>query len=336
MSGVVRVAVVGCGYIGAYHARAAQNASGAELVAAADTNPDALAAFAAKTGVARTTTDPESLADDPDVDAVVICTPNAFHCPLAKRYLTAGKHVLVEKPMAMNAAEAEEMAAAAEEHDRRLVVGHMWRFDPEAQFLRRAVRDGLLGDVIKTKGYGIHTLWGPAGWFTVKEQAGGGALVDMGVHALDTVRYILGDPAPKSVFARIGTHYGRYDVDDSGVLVVVWDSGTTSIIESGWWHPHMDGPEAATQVFGTKGYGRIFPGELRLELAGQPGVFTPKLPEREEHCAQFVYDGQMSHFVTCVRRGRTPKPGAAEGLTIMRILDAAYRSAETGAAITLG
>ena len=331
----VRVAVIGCGFIGRYHARAVKACADAELVAAADVNAHALAAFGEELGVGRRTTAPESLADDPDIDAVAIGVPNAFHLPLARRFLEAGKHVLLEKPMAMNTAEALQIQDAADKHDRRLLIGHMWRFDPEARFLRRAVKDGLLGRIVKTKGYGIHTLWGPSGWFAQKELAGGGALADMGVHAIDTVRYLLGDPQPTSVYARIGTHYGSYDVDDTGVIVITWDTGTSSIIESGWWQPHMDGPEGATQLFGTRGYGRIFPTELRLELAGLPGRFQPKVPEREDHCAQFVYDGQMAHFVQCVRLGRTPVPGGAEGLVIMKIVDAAYRSAETGEAVAI-
>lgn len=335
MAEQVRIAVIGCGFIGGYHGRAVLNTPDAVLVAAADVNADVLSAYAKKHGVARTSTDPEAFAADPDIDAVAIGVPNAFHLPLALRYLEAGKHVLIEKPLAMDTAEAERIAAAAAAHDRRLLVGHMWRFDPEVHFLRKAVKDGLLGTIVKTKGYGIHTLWGPSGWFAQKKLAGGGALADMGVHAIDTVRYLLGDPEPVSVYARIGTHYGTYDVDDTGVLVIVWDSGTTSIIESGWWQPHMDGPEASTQLFGTKGYGRLFPTELRLELAGRPGVFTPKLPEREDHCAQFIYDGQMAHFVECIRTGRTCKPGAREGLAVMRIVDAAYASAQAGTTVSI-
>ena len=329
----VRVAIVGCGFIGHYHGRAAQNSASAELVGAADPNAEALKAFGEKLGVTRLVASAEELAADPEVDAVAIGVPNKFHLPLARLFLEAGKHVLVDKPMAMNAAEGEEMAALAAKHDRRLLIGHMWRFDPEAQFIRRAVKDGLLGDIVKTKGYGIHTLWGPSGWFTQKELAGGGALADMGVHALDTVRYLLGDPAPKSVYAKIGTHYGRYDVDDTGLLVIEWETGTVSTIESGWWHPHMDGEEGSTQLFGTKGYGRLFPTELRLQQAGLPGLFKPVVPEREDHCAQFVYDGQMDHFATSILRGKTCVPGPDEGLAVMRIVDAAYESSRTGEAV---
>lgn len=336
MSEQVRVAVIGCGFIGGFHGRALLNTPDAILYAAADVNADTLGAYAKKYGVARTSTDPEAFVDDPDIDAVAIGVPNAYHLPLALRYLEAGKHVLIEKPMAMNTEEGLKIAAAAKANDRRLLVGHMWRFDPEMQFLRKAVKDGLLGRIFKTKGYGIHILWGPTGWFSQKKLAGGGALADMGVHAIDNARYLLGDPEPVSVYARVSTHFGNYDVDDTGVLVITWDDDTTSIIESGWWQPHMDGPEGATTVFGTKGYGSVFPTELRLELAGHPGVFKPVVQERDDHCAQFIYDGQMEHFTTCIRTGRDPVPGADHGLAVMRIVDAAYASAESGEVVRIG
>ncbi len=331
MTNKIGIAVIGCGYIGTYHARAIQSAAGAELVAAVDPDAQRRDEFGRALGLTRLLSDPAELLTDPAVDAVVVAVPNALHKPLANSFLEVGKHVLVEKPMALDTEEAQQMAKLAHANDLRLLVGHMWRFDPEAQFLRNAIVEGLLGRVIKTKGYGIHALWGPSGWFTERAKAGGGALADMGVHAIDTVRYILGDPAPQSVYARIGTYYGNYDVDDSGILMIEWEGGTTSIIESGWWQPQMSGPEAATEVYGTKGYGRIFPSELRLKIAGLNGVFTPKVPERTEHCAQFIYDGQMQHFVNCIKRGKNCNPGPDHGLAIMKIVDAAYRSAESGA-----
>jgi len=186
---------------------------------------------------------------------------------------------------------------------------------------------------VKAKGYGIHQNWGPAGWFVKKELAGGGALVDMGVHAIDSVRYLLGDPEPESVYAVIGTHYGDYDVDDSGVLVIRWAGGNTTVIESGWWHPHMDGPEASSQLFGEKGYARVFPTMGRF--ADEPRPWTPRFPTREDHCDQHIYDGQMAEFAAAVQEGREPVPGAAEGLVVMKVCEAAYTSARENRVVAI-
>jgi predicted dehydrogenase len=195
-----------------------------------------------------------------------------------------------------------------------------------------------LGQIIRTKGYGVHTRWGPAGWFTQKVFAGGGAMADMGIHALDTVRFLLGDPKPASVYAKIGTYYKEFDVDDTGVIIVEWENGTVSYIESGWWQPHCDGPEAATQLYGTKGFGQLFPTRLELLNASTQQVDVVESGSefpRKEHCPQSVYDTQMAYFIDCIRKNKKPNPGGAEGLTNMKIVDAAYKSSKTAKAVTI-
>jgi predicted dehydrogenase len=145
----------------------------------------------------------------------------------------------------------------------------------------------------------------------------------------------LGDPLPKKVYAKIGTYYGDFDVDDSGIIMISWDNGTESIIESGWWQPHTDGPEAATGLYGTKGYANIFPTYLKYKVGGLPGKFDAKLPEKKEHCEQSMYTRQMEHFIDCVRTRKQPVPGFTEGQIILEIVDAAYKSAQTGEVVNL-
>ncbi len=335
MSTTVRVGLIGCGFIGDYHARAINACSQAVLVAAASRTQASLERFCSQFTVPVTTTDPSRITRASDIDAVVIATPNFLHAPQAIDALRHGKHVLVEKPMAMNYAEARRMVQAASQAKRYLQIGHMWRFDTEVRYLHDVIASGRLGRITKTKGYGIHVHWGPMGWFTKKKEAGGGALIDMGVHAIDTASYLLGDPEPISVYAKIGTFYGPYDVDDTGVVMIEWAGGTVSLVESGWWHPYMDGPEAATQVFGTEGYGRIFPAELHYQVGTAHGVFRPVLPDRKDHCEQGMYDLQMEAFIQSIINETTPSPDGAHGAMIMRILDAAYASARTGKAIRL-
>ncbi|MBM4371627.1 MAG: Gfo/Idh/MocA family oxidoreductase [Deltaproteobacteria bacterium] len=330
----VRFGVAGLGYIGGYHARGAAAAPHALLVAGCDPDPEKRAAFAARHPGVRLYEEAAAMAGDPGVDAVAVGVPNAHHLPLGELFLRGGKHVLMEKPMALDAAQAEHLAAAARDAGRTLAVGHMWRFDPEARYLRDLVAEGRLGRVVKTKGYGIHAKWGPAGWFTRKALAGGGALIDMGVHAVDTVRFILGDPRPLSVYARIGTYFGDYDVDDTGLLAITWEGGATSVVESGWWHPHMDGPEAATQLFGTGGYARMFP-TMYVPIAKDAAPVRPKFPPREEHCAQSLYTDQVEELALAVLDGRKPLNGPDVGLAVMRICDAAYRSSAEGRVVEL-
>jgi predicted dehydrogenase len=309
----LRVALLGAGWIMDFHAGAVRAHPGAELVAAANWREPSLEAFARRHGIARTTTDWRELATDPEVDAVVIGTPNALHAEQAVACLEAGKHVLVEKPMARTLAEADAMLAAAASSGSRLMVAHCWRFHDDVIGLRDRVAAGELGEVVKTRGYGLHASWGPAGWFTDPELAGGGALLDMGVHAIDTTRFVLGDPLPERVSATVGTRYGDYAVDDDAILLVSWSNGANSIIESGWWQPHVAGLEAETEVYGTGGYARIWD---RAEL-----------PDGEEHCTQAMYSAQMAEFVEALAAGRQPRPDGEDGRVVMRVVELAYAAA---------
>lgn len=333
----MKIAFAGTGLISGVHAGAAQKLPDVTLQAVVNHRPESMAAFAAEFGIPRQYANVANLLKDGDVDALIVCTPNYLHAPQSIAALEAGVHVLVEKPMAMNAAEAEAMLAASRKSGALLMVGHVWRFDPEVRWLREQIAAGWLGKIVRTKGYCVHVNDGPAGWFTQRKFAGGGAVADMGARALDTVRFLLGDPQPVSVYAQIGTYYNDFDVDDTGVIIVNWDQGTTSDIEAGWWQPHTGGPQAATQLYGTAGFGRIFPSYLEIPNADKSDVerIDPGFLPVGERDKREKFGTQMSRFLECVREGRKPHPGGAEGLVNMCLVDAAYKSAKTGQVITL-
>lgn len=329
----IRLAFTGTGYIAKIHARAAQKNPDVELVAVANHRPDSMAAFAAQFRIPRQYATVEEILEAGNVDAISINTPNYLHAVQSIAALRAGVHVMVEKPMAMNVAEARFMLEASQESGALLMVAHCWRFDEEAVWLKQQVAAGRLGRIIRTKGYGVHANWGPEGWFTKNQCAGGGALVDMGIHAVDTTRFLLGDPRPASVYARIGSYYQDYDVDDTGVMLINWEGGAVSYIESGWWQPHMDGPEASAQLYGTGGFGELFPTHLKLAdpITRQVQAVDAGYPyPRQAHCQQSMYDAQLAYFISCIREGRTPVPGGLEGYANMQIVEAAYVSARDG------
>ena len=334
----LKVAIIGSGNIGHIHARAVLNTPGLALIAAVDNQPDRLAAFAAEFKIPHQYSSVEELLKSGGLDAAVIGVPNFLHAPFAIAALKAGVPVMVEKPMATSAAEAEQMAEASQKSGAALMVGHCWRFDKEVGWLKQQVQAGRLGKIIRTKSYGVHVHWGPPGWFTQKN-AGGGALPDMGIHAIDTARFLTGDPQPVSVYARLGTYYKDFDVDDTGVILIAWDNGVTSYVESGWWQPHADGPEASTQLYGLAGFGQVFPTRLELpnvkerkiEVITDPSFTFP----RTEHSPQEIYNAQMASFAASIRSGQTPVPGSREGLVNIKIIDAAYQSAQTGKVVEL-
>jgi Predicted dehydrogenases and related proteins len=265
------------------------------------------------------------MANDREIDAVSIMTPNALHYQIAIEMIKHGKHVLVEKPLSINSELAAEMVSSARKYDVILATGHMWRFHKDVQYIRKAIDEGLLGDIIQTKSYGVHLRWGPDGWFAQKSLAGGGALIDMGVHAIDTTNYILGDPQPKSVYAAIGTKYRDIDVDDFAQIMVKYKNGMVSLFESGWNYPFISGMEASTEIWGTKGYARIFPTFLNIRIAGKWGRFS--LEENEEHDSVDPYGRQIDSFIDAIL-GRGEYHTAYDvGLNVMKIVDAAYKSA---------
>lgn len=334
----IKLAITGTGFIAKVHARAAQKLPDVELVAVVNHRTESMAAFAAQFGISRQYLDVETLLRDGGVDALVIGTPNYLHAPQTTAALKAGVHAMVEKPMAMNAAEAEGMLEESQRSGALLMVAHCWRFHPQVRWLRGQVEAGRLGEIVRTKGYGVHVNWGPGGWFTQKRWAGGGALADMGIHAVDTTRFLSGDPQPASVYAHIGTHYTDFDVDDTGVIIVTWAGGVVSYLEAGWWQPHTDGPEGAAQLYGTRGFGQVFPTYLAIPGAERSDIekVEPDFPAaRDSHASQSMYDAQMEYFMACIHRGQTPRPGGLEGWTNMRVIDAAYESAHTGQAINL-
>jgi len=313
----LRIALLGTGWIMDFHARAVLEHPGAELVAAANWREPSLGRLAERHGIGRTTTDWRALAADPGVDAAVVGTPNALHAVQAIAFLEAGKHVLVEKPMAPTVAEADAMVAAARGSGAFLMVAHCWRFHPDVRALRGRVEAGELGDIVKTRSYGGHAGWGPSGWFTDPALAGGGALVDMGVHAIDTTRYLLGDPEPVRVCAAVGTRYGPYPVDDDAVLLLTWDNRVTSVVEAGWWQPRLGGLEADTELYGTGGYARVW------DMTEPPPGY--------EHCTQPMYSAQLAEFVDGVSAGRQPRPSGEDGRVVVRVVEQAYASARDAA-----
>lgn len=160
----------------------------------------------------------------------------------------------------------------------------------------------------------------------------------MGVHAIDAARFVLGDPAPRSVFARMGSYYGGYDVDDTGLIVINWANDVFSTVEFGWRQPHSEGIVGSTHFYGRGGYARLFP--TRLTRTDKQRDQTEPLPAANiaglEAVFAEMYRAQLQHFLNCIESASQPMPGAREGYVIMRIVDAAYESSRSGQVVVLG
>lgn len=351
MPTTLRFGVLGAGQISRVACREINQHSRAKVAAIADPHPERLAELAEELPGVRTYADNAALLSDAAVDAVFIATPNVFHAPLALAALAAGKHVLVEKPFAMNATEAAEVVAAAERAERHLSVGMNLRFNPDAQRVAQLVGQGALGDVYHAKAFWFRRAGIPklGTWFCSKALAGGGALYDIGVHLLDLALFAMNRFDPLSVSGQTYTSFGQrglgeggwgmserahpeFDVDDAATALLRFAGGATLTLDVSWAVHQKEADRMNVLLHGTDAGAGLFPGEL-YRYGPEPGAYEhaplPASPLTYPHRSRF------HHFIGCVLGSETPCVTPAQALAVQRILDAIYESSRLGREVML-
>jgi predicted dehydrogenase len=276
---------------------------------------------------------------DKRIDAVSICLPNHLHAPAAIAAFQAGKHVLCEKPLATNLADARRMVEAGRKARRVFMVHFNQRFSPEAQFLKRVIDEGQLGDIYVAR-CGWIRRWGIPGreWFNRKAQSGGGALIDIGVHVLDLALWFMGHPEPLSVSGNTYTHFGPsvdpgFDVDDHAVGFIRFRNGATLSLEASW-AGHVEGEAIFFDLRGTRGGARrqgSYQGDYRIfQTVG--GTFVDITPRQ----ALDPVPSPQQAFAATILHGKPNLAPGEQGLATQRILDGIYRSAASGREVRLG
>jgi len=340
MAAKVRIGIIGTGAIarGAHMANYAK-LDDVEIVAVCDADEKAMNAAAEQYGVPKRYADYRDIAADPDIDAVSVCTPNFMHKDPTVACLRAGKHVLVEKPIAMNAAEGAEMVRAAEESGRVLAVGLHFRYDPSVEALRRFRDEGGFGDVYYSR---VHILRrrGIPGWgcFGDKARQGGGAMVDIGVHYLYIALYVMGFPKPVSAAGAIWDRFGskppgvapwgvwdheNFTVEDYAAAFVRFEGGMAMSIEASF-AANIEGC-SNVWIMGDRGGAQLEPLKIYREEFGMLTDSTPGwMPKNDCHASE------IRDFVAAARGEGAAGVTGAEGLAVTRIIDAVYRSAELG------
>ncbi|HEX7632191.1 MAG TPA: Gfo/Idh/MocA family oxidoreductase [Lacunisphaera sp.] len=343
------VAVLGAGAIGGEHIASFKEHPAARVVAVAETSPERGRATADRHGVAEVVTDYRQLLARPDIDVISIALPNYLHAPVALQALRAGKHVMLDKPMATNQRDAVRLASEAKKRGLLLMVGQNQRFTPEVQTARQLITQGVLGDVYHAK-----TAWQRrsgipriGSWFTQKKYAGGGCTYDIGVHALDRCLYLMGEFEALAVsgqtYAQLGPRgqgegrWGKseidparpFDVEDLSLALVRLKSGRTVLLETSWAGHQAEADYNHTRLFGTEA-GLDFP-PLRLHRAGRHGYAS----ETVTALPPLVNPNRMVHFVDCLLGRAKPFVTTAESVAIQRILDAIYLSARLGREVRL-
>lgn len=315
----VRVAVIGAGGIGATHLRAyAAWPERCELVGLADVDGNAAAAKAAAYAIPAFTHVPTML-DELRPDAVSICTPPKFHLPIAQEVARRGIACLCEKPPARTVAETEAMIVAFQEHGAPLQFAFCHRFHEPIRQVRALIEAGTLGTVVQIDNrFGFRFDRAGSSWFTDRETAGGGILIDTLVHSLDIFRVLAGDIV--RVNALISSTL-PIDVEDSASLQVLSDRNIMGAFACSWVTPVS---EAQVRVWGTEG-------EAIVDYAAQSGARYRVAGDADWTVLPFDapdrFVRQAEVFLTSVRDGSAPHPGPADGLAVMQAIEAAYQSA---------
>ncbi len=358
----IKIGIVGAGGMARYHVPGFRSA-GAEVVALADTVPEARARAAAAYGIAETYAGlDEMLAARKDLDAVSVITPNKFHLPLSLRALEAGKHVFCEKPPALCAADAARMADAAKSAGRVLEFNFNNRARPEAFALMEYVRAGEVGRInsaqaVWCRRYGVP---GFGGWFTDKSVSGGGPVIDL-LHMLDLAIYFMGYPEPEWVLAQTFRDFiddrdfrgpwgipdvpgGKIDVEAACHGFVRFKTGQVVSLRSSW--AEMTEREVVTVTFqGTKAGGcieRLFDRDgIDATSHDRCELYTVEHGRHVDRRIQVPQDESMGrlrsaeNFVRVLEGREEPLNTPGQAVKLMRIVDALYASAEQGRPIQL-
>jgi len=342
----LRAGVIGLG-MGQWHAGEWNSNPHAELVAIADQDESRLTQVGEKHKVSARYTNALEMIKKESLDVVSVATPNKSHAPLVIAALKAGCHVLCEKPMAMNAGEAKAMISAAKKAKRRLMINFSFRFTPASWALKKEVDGGILGDV-----YFGRTVWmrrrgmpGFGGWFGTKALSGGGPLIDLGVHRLDLALWLMGYPKPVWVMGSTYNHLGSakarkehktFDVEDLAVALIKFDTGASLELTASWAANIKENELMETRILGTKGgiiqknlnEGYEFESEIYVERNGYQYDMKPR---SINDCPSSI-----RHFADCIVNKKPHIASGEEGLIVMQILDAIYKSAKTGKPIRVG
>ncbi len=349
----IKVGIIGVGGIADAHLRAYKQYPQVQIVALADTREDRLAQVAEQYNVANTYTNYEDLVQQDDIDIVSVCTPNFLHAPASIAALKAGKHVLCEKPLARSASEGEAMVRAALEARRVLKVSFNHRARGDVQVLKRQIDAGSLGRVYHAKATWMRRAgipgWGQ--WFFNQELAGGGPLIDLGVHVLDMAMFLMGDPEVLSVSAATYSELGPrgrgfwnnavselpYEVEDLATAFIRLADGSTLNLEASWAVYGRNNDAFGVTLYGTEGGADIdiqnYATEDTLaiysDFGGVPAETRPRVAKGDGHTTV------VGEFLQIIESGDWSNHVGRDALKRTYIIDACYRSAREGREILI-
>ncbi len=334
----VKIGITGAG-IGQVHARGFRTSPDAEIIAVCDLNRARAQKMADEYGIPEVYTDHQEMLERANIDAVSICTPNSLHAPQVIAAFEAGKHILCEKPLSINAVEGAKMVEAGKRSGKVFMMGFNNRFRGDTTYLKQLIEQGELGDIYYAKTGWVRRkcLHWLSGWFSTKSLSGGGPLIDIGVHVLDLTLWLMGNPKPVSVMGSSYAQFGPtkfegtdmiYDVEDLAAGFIKLENGATVFLEASW-ESHIEKEALYTQLIGTEGGAEFNPLRIYKDMNGCPADIVPQFPQIKGH------EGECQHFVACVKGDTECISTGEHGLHVMQILDAIYESAKIGKSVDI-
>ena len=330
----VRVGIVGLGWVSqVFHLPLLTKFSDVEVVAVCDKDKARVRMIADKFGVPKTYHDYEQLLASEELDAVFVCTSTDAHLPVALASLKAQRDVFVEKPIARHYAEAVQMAEAAKQHKRKLMVGMNNRFRPDTMILKSFIEKGELGKVFYSKAGWLRKLSNDNPWITRKDKSGGGVFLDLGIVMLDLNLWMLDFPPVERVSATMHRHKTK-SVEDSCLAFVHVKNGATIILEVSWSLQSAE-DYFYCDFFGSDGSAMINPLRIHKQLHNNLVNVTPMKTETPFNLHKKSYENELKHFIGAVRGHHAVISTGDEAVHRMKIVEAIYESAQKGKEIKI-
>ncbi|QBD78869.1 Gfo/Idh/MocA family oxidoreductase [Ktedonosporobacter rubrisoli] len=333
---MVRIGMLGCGFLATFYMQGLAEVPNQQVVTVYGRDKGKAAAFAQRWNIPESTDDMEAVAAREDVDLVIIALPNALHLPATRLIASHKKHIACTKPLARNAEEARQMLEAVQQAGIIHCYGETEVFSPAVIRAKSLIDEGSIGRILTVRSREAHA--GPhAPHFWNAEEAGGGALLDMGCHTIEAARYFIGkDIKPVEVLAWGDTmvHTDKTTAEDNAIVLLRFENGAIGQTEVSW--TARGSLDLRNEVYGTEG--SIFTDVTRstpinafvrstnaylLEKAESNTGWIFPLPDEAR---VYGYHEEMKHFVECVAQGKQPRETFTDGLIINTIMDAAYRS----------
>lgn len=316
-----------------------------EIVALCDAVEATVKGASEKFGITKTYTDYHELLADPEIDAVSVATPNKYHMQPTIDALRAGKHVLCEKPLSMNADESRQICRAAKESGKILQVALQMRFSGSARFLKQYIDGGDMGDIYYARAQALRRR-GVPGWgvFIEKDKQGGGPLIDIGVHILDITLFLMGYPKPVAATGKtwdtlgkdpaLFNFWGDYDrkkftVEDFAVGMIRFDNGAMVTLESSFMG-NLEKEIFQTQLFGTKSGAELSGSNDGVKIYTEKNRQLLNITPANVPDVKSAHTAEVQAFINAIQNNLpSPVPGE-NGLILNAIFDAIYKSSVTG------